>query len=259
MARGPGQAERRQQELLDLLSRESSLSTEAMARRFSVSAMTIRRDLKVLEESGAVIRRYGGAVPAQRITFEFAFDERRRKHLAEKKRIGAVAAVKVLSDQTIFLDTGTTTVEVARALLRRGTPCRAVTNSLVMASVLWGHSQIQLLLLGGRARRGNPDLVGPATELMLEKLTTDVAFLGCDGLDPARGSFAADIEIARVAELMAANAHHVVVVADRAKVGAAAAARCVMIDDIDELVTDRGADKSLVRALRRRGVTVTLA
>ena len=143
--------------------------------------------------------------------------------------------------------------------MRRGTSCRVVTNSLVLASALWGRDRIELVLLGGRARRGDPDLVGPSTEVMLERLTTDTAFLGCDAIDPARGSFAADIEVARVAERVAANAQRVVVVADLSKLGAASAARCVPVAQIHELITDRGADKAVVRALRRQGVAVTLA
>jgi len=229
-----------------------------MARRFGVSEMTIRRDLKALEESGLAVRRYGGAAPAQRITFEFAFDGRRRARLAEKRRIGAEAARRVEPGQTVFLDTGTTTLQVARALAGRGVPCTVVTSSLVIASTLWADDCVELVLVGGRVRRGSPDLVGPGTEVMLEKLTADLAFIGSDGVDPDRGSFAGDLETARVAERMAANAARAIVVADGSKLGRAGGVRCLHVRGMHALITDRAAPAEIVQRLRRRGVEVTL-
>ena len=109
MPRSNAQARRRQQELTDCLARGERVSTIEMARRFDVNAMTIRRDLMALEESGLAVRCYGGAIPARRITFEFAFDRRHQCNLEHKRRIGAVAAAMVHPGQTVFLDTGTTT------------------------------------------------------------------------------------------------------------------------------------------------------
>jgi len=241
-----------------LLSDGRQVSTAHAALRFGVSQMTIRRDLEALEQTGLALRSYGGAVAAQRITFEFAFDARRRRRLGDKRRIGAAAATQVQAGQMVFLDTGTTTLEVARALAKSGTPCTVATSSLVVASELWGRGQVELLLLGGRVRRGSPDLAGPVTELMLDRLTADVAFIGSEGVDPRRGSFAGDPESARVAECMAAHARRVVVVADSSKLGAAGAVRYMPTESMDELITDAKADRALVSTLRGRGVTVTL-
>jgi len=251
-------AERRRRELALMLSQDRSVSTVEVARRFGVNPMTIRRDLKLLEKSGLAVRCYGGAVSAQRITLEFAFDQRRRTLMKEKARIGEAAAEEVEPGQMVFLDTGTTTLEVARALARREIPCQIATSSLVVASELWGREKIDLLLLGGRARRGSPDLAGPGTALMLERLTADVAFMGCDGLEPARGCFAHEAETAHVCEQMAAHARRVVVVADRSKLGVAGTARYLKIEDMNELIIDRGADRTLVAVLQRAGVTVRL-
>jgi len=258
MSRNAAQADRRRVELARMLSAGRDVSTVEAADRLGVSEMTIRRDLRRLEEAGMAVRCYGGAVAAQRITFEFAFDRRRRRHGPEKRRIGAAAAATVQPGQTVVLDTGTTTLEIARALAPRDVPCRVVTSSLVVAGELWARRGIELLLLGGRVREPSPDLVGPATEVMLERLTGDVAFLGSDGIDPARGGFAEDIEAARVAERMAAGARRVVVVADHSKLGGAGRARYVTIEDIDEVITGRQADPARVSALRRAQVKVTL-
>jgi DeoR/GlpR family transcriptional regulator of sugar metabolism len=258
MARDFEQAERRRRELAKMLSQDQGVSTVKAARRFGVSPMTIRRDLKVLEDSGLAVRCYGGAVGAHRITLEFAFDNRHRSRLDEKRRIGAAAAEGVKPGEMVFLDTGTTTLEVGRALARRNVLCRVATSSLVVASELWGREHIELLLLGGRARRGSPDLAGPGTEVMLDRLAADVAFLGSDGVDPVRGCYSEDIETARVSERMAANASRVVVVMDHTKLGFASGTRHLQITDVDELITDSGADKEMVAALQDKGVRVTL-
>lgn len=246
----------RRREIVRLMHGGEAVSTSEMAERFGVSPMTIRRDLKALEESGAAIRSYGGAVAAQRITFEFEFDERRRSHRAQKRRIGRASADRIRDGQTVFLDTGTTTLELARALANRDTQCLIATSSLLIASELWGREGIELLLLGGRVRRGSPDLVGPATELMLDRLTADLAFIGADAIDPARGSFADDAEAARVAERMAAHARRVVVVADGSKLDASAPFLAVPVAGIHELITDAAGHRG-VAALRRNGVAVT--
>ena len=114
-------------------------------------------------------------------------------------------------------------------------------------------------LLGGRVRSGSPDLAGPATELMLERLTADVAFLNSDRIDPRRGGFARDMESARVAERMSAGAKRVIVVADHSKLGVAGKVRYFGIDRMRELITDQAADRSIIAALRRRGVKVARA
>jgi DeoR family fructose operon transcriptional repressor len=257
MPRSSEHATRRQQELARMLATGQRIAVDKMARRFGVNQMTIRRDLKVMEKSGLALRCYGGAIAAQRITFEFAFDERRRKNLSSKERIGVAAAAQVESGQTIFLDTGTTTLEVARALARRDIVVSVVTSSLVVASELWGRGRIELVLLGGKVRQGSPDLVGAGTEAMVEKFTADVAFVGSDGIDPERGCFAGDIDVSRVTERMIACARRAIVVADHAKLGAAGAVKYAAIGDLDELITDRGADAVVLAALRRKGLTVT--
>ncbi len=259
MARSSAQLEKRRRELIERLGRGESISTTQMARRFGVTVMTIRRDLKALADDGALLRCYGGGIAARRITFEFAFDERHQKHLAEKRRIGRKAATLLAPRQTVFLDTGTTTLEVARALATGDVPFKAVTSSLVIASELWGREQIELMLLGGRVRPGSPDLAGPATEDMLEKITADVAFLGSEGIDPRRGAFAGDFEAARVATRMAESARRVIIVADASKLGQAGDVRYLSTEKMQELITDRAAPKAVVASLRRRGVRVTLA
>lgn len=220
--------------------------------------MTIRRDLKELQKSGLATPCYGGAMAAQRISFEFAIDKRHQANLAQKQRIGRAACVNIRDGQIVFLDTGTTTLEVARALSERDIHCTVITGSLVIASELWGKGNIELQILGGRVRQNNPDLVGPYSDSMLDRFAADVAILGSDGIDPARGVFAGDLEIARIAEKMACNARKAIVVADSSKLGQAGLARFLKIKDMHEFVTGKGASVADVKKLRAQGVKVTL-
>lgn len=258
MPRSSAQAKQRQQAIAEILQSEGNVSNTELAERFGVNPMTIRRDLQQLESSGMLVRCYGGAMMAQRITLEFAFDERHQHQLEEKARIGQAAAGMVSEGDTVFLDTGTTTLEIARALVKRNIACQVMTNSLVIASELWGRGQIGLFLMGGQVRSGSPDLAGAMTEWMLEKVSADIAFLGSDGVDPSRGSFAADMETARIAERMVANAERVIVVADHAKLGRAGKARYAELPSINELITDKQADEKIVHVIRQAGVKVTL-
>lgn len=258
MARSAVQAKIRVDKLTKLLSGRQNISTVELAKRFGVSQMTIHRDLKKLEATGAVVRCYGGAIPAQRISFEFQFDERHQKHLAEKKRIGQMAADVIQDGQIVMLDTGTTTLEIAKRLAASSISCTIITSSLVIASVLWSREGIELMLAGGRVRAGNPDMIGPVTEIMLERMTADIAFLGTDGIDPARGCFTGAIETARVAEKMANSARKVIVVTDSSKLGLAGSARYLRINDMNELITDKAADASAVKSLKKQGVVVSL-
>lgn len=259
MPRSSVKGELRRRELAALLLARDRITSAEAAVRLGVSEMTIRRDLQVLEESGVAVRAYGGAVAAQRISFEFAFDQRRQRNTDEKRRIGAAAAGLIGPGETAFLDTGTTTLEVARVLAERSEPCGVVTCSLVVASILWGREHVDLTLLGGRVRHRSPDLGGAGTEMMLERLTADVAVLGADGVDPERGCFAQDIDFARIPELMARNAGRTIVAADSAKLGRTSGARYLTTDGLGTLVTDSGAASRLVVAFRDRGVTVLLA
>ncbi len=259
MSRSSREAELRRRVLTRLLRSSERIRTSEAAERLGVTAMTIRRDLAALASAGVAIRSYGGAVPAGRITFEYAFSQRHLSHLPEKRRIAAAAVGRVRPGDTVFVDTGTTTLALARALARTRRRCTVVTSSLAVAAELWSREPVALVLLGGRVRDGSPDLAGAETEAALRQMRADVAFVGSDGVDPQRGSFADDAEVAGVAALMVRRARRVIVVADADKLGRTAAARFARIQDVDELITDRRASGSLVAAMRRRGVKVTLA
>lgn len=245
----PGIDRRRQ--ILKLLRSGSSIDTTELSQRLGVSEMTIRRDLAELEQQNMILRSYGGATLARRIFLEFQFDQRHQGRLAAKRAIGRYAAGLVEPGETIFINSGTTTLELARELTRRGIPLTVATQSLAIGSELWGQEQIQVLMLGGQLSEGSPDLTGPLCEHSLEMIHATKAFLGCDGLQPTRGFFAEKPEAARVSSTMVQHSDWCCVITDSSKAGRHATVRYATPSEVDLVITDDEIEPGLLEQMRR--------
>ena len=223
-----------------------------------VSEKTIRRDLQTLADQGKVIRTHGGAAMAERVSFEFKFLSRVRDNQLAKEAIAVAAAAQVKDGESVMLDSGTTTLELAKRLRpRQG--LTIITSSLPIAAQLQYDQQLEVLLLGGRLRASSPDLAGAITESNLETLRADVAFLGADAIDRQGGVFQESPEVARMLTRMAASAGRVYVVADGSKLGKTALWRFGRLADWAALITDASADRSLLASLKKAGVRIIRA
>jgi DeoR/GlpR family transcriptional regulator of sugar metabolism len=241
-----------------LLRQRGACSVEFLSRELGVSDMTIRRDLQQLADAGRVVRTHGGAAPAEQVLFEFQFLRRARLHQRHKQQIGACAASLVADGQSVLLDSGTTTLAVARCLRQRQR-LTVITTSLPVASVLQHAAGVQTLLLGGFVRRDAPDLSGPLTEANLENLRADLAFLGADGIDLLGNVYNASLSVARMLSKMAVCAAAVYVVADSSKLGHTALMRFGNLADWRGLITDAQIQPQQLNKLRDRGVNVIVA
>lgn len=245
----------RQSRVREMIARRGECSIGDLVKRFGVSGMTIRRDLQALADQGKVIRTHGGAATAERISFEFEFLKRLRENQAAKEAIAAAAAAKVEDGQSVMLDSGTTTLSLAKQLCgKRG--LTVITTSLPIAAQLQYDQHIEVLLLGGYLRASAPDLAGALTEANLETLRADVAFVGAGGIDRCGAVYNESPEVARMLSKMAASAGRVFVVADSSKLGKTALFRFGRIKDWAGLITDSGANRSLLASLRRTGACV---
>ena len=251
-------AKTRQDRICEWLARRGECSIDALVGKFGVSGMTVRRDLQALAQRGKVIRTHGGAAMAERVSFEFDFLNRVREHQAAKQQIAVAAAAQVQDGQSVMLDSGTTTLELAKRL-REKQRLTVVTTSLPVAAQLQYDRHIEVLLLGGFLRPSAPDLAGPLTETNLESLRADVAFIGACGVDRQGAVYQDSPEIASMLTKMAAAAARVFVVADGSKLGRTALWRFGRLRDWAALVTDRTADRSILSALRKAGVRVIVA
>ncbi len=226
----------RQSTILDALRSNGEVSIHTLAEQFHVSEMTIRRDLVLLEREEEITRTHGGAMLSQAGIIEFSFKEKVRKSAKEKKAIALEAASLIRPGMTITLDTGTTTLEVAR-LISGFKPLTVLTSSLAIASVLYVYEHIELVLLGGTVRKGNPDLTGWLTEENLKRFRVDLALLGADGVNPD-GVFTTDMNIARVSQSIIAGAQETTLIIDHNKFNKASFVKFASWDQINRVITD---------------------
>lgn len=243
--------------IVNLLAENGEVTVQSLARYFQVSEMTIRRDLVLLERAGELTRTHGGAVLSQAGIIEFSFKKKERECAAEKRAIAREAAALVHPGMAITLDTGTTTLEVARAITRIK-PLTVLTSSLAIASVLHAHDPIELVLLGGTARKGNPDLTGWITEENLKRFSVDLAFIGADGVSP-EGVFTTEMNIARVSQAMIAGSRHNVLVVDHRKFEHPSLVRFASWDEIHQVITDSRVPASTRKWLRQLGKPISFA
>ena len=198
--------------------RNEIASVEQLSLHFGVSESTIRRDLAHLVESGLIVRTYGGAALLAEDKREHSLDERQSTRRNEKEAIARVAATYVHGMQTIILDAGTTTGALARQLKGRQDLTVVTTNILALTS-LSKEKGIALTMLGGSVRKMSLSVVGPLTEMALNRITADKVFLGADGLVAGRGLCEASQEQASLKEKMMERASDIFVLADASKLG----------------------------------------
>jgi DeoR family transcriptional regulator, glycerol-3-phosphate regulon repressor len=243
----------RQPQIEAIIRREGEVSVEMLAQRFDVSSETIRRDLSVLAEIGRVQKVHGGARRPQLIR-EPSHDERAVAATAAKAAIGRRLADLVAPGETLFIDTGSTTLAAAEALA--AVPCLTIiTNSCRLAERLARASADAVIhLLGGRYGLDNAQTTGVAVIEQLQAFRADRAILTVAAMDPEEGAMDASLDEAQIARAMIRNARSVTILADSTKFGRHAAFAVCATRDIDVVISDDKLDKARKEALRERGV-----
>jgi DeoR family fructose operon transcriptional repressor len=250
-------AEQRKQRILKALERSQAVSVLDLGRALRASPASIRRDLVDLERAGLLKRTHGGAVSAQLATLEPSLAEKEDRYQAQKAAIAAVAAGFVKEGDTILLDAGSTTRQIARELReRRG--ITIVTNALNIAWEL-ASSHMEIVLTGGQLRPNVLSQVGPLAEQALGVLQVDKLFLAANGVDLDKGVTTPNLIEARTKQAMVASASEVILVVDHSKFGVVAFGRICPIERLHHLVTDAAVPPAMVHALEKRGVKVHLA
>src|SRR6195952_1196399 len=255
--------------LLDILGRDGRLDVADAAAELDVSAATIRRDLDHLAAQQLLSRTRGGAAPAS-VAYDLPLRYKTGRHTEEKFRIGAAAAALIRPGSVVAVNGGTTTSEVARALvtspsnvehdgLADNPAFTVVTNALNIANDLAVRRNIKLVVTGGVARPSSYELIGPLAEPALLRLHLDYVVLGVDGFDVHTGATAHHEGEAAVNALMVSQATTVVVVADGSKLGHRSFARICATAAVDVLITDTGADPGQVAAFENPDVHVIRA
>ena len=250
----PAERHRRIQELLReyRVVRVSVLSEE-----LSVSEVTVRRDLEVLERRGLLERTHGGAVATQWMRAEPAYLQAASTNPAEKRLIGAAAATLVEPGDALYLNGGTTTLQVFRHL--RTTGLKVATNHVGIALEA-ADRDVELLLLGGHYRAPSNSVVGPFATEALRRTHATKAFIGVEGISVGSGlttPVAAEAEIARV--MIEQTRGRVLVVADHSKIGTVADFVIAPLEEVDALIVDEGCSEEYRQRLTEAGIEVIVA
>lgn len=249
----------RQEDIRRRLADRGRLSVEALARELDVTTMTVRRDLSALERAGLLTRTHGGCVLHTPFVTDLSFSEKMTSNQAQKRAIAREVVRLLVPGSSVYLDTGTTAMHVARSLpLDRR--LRIFTNNLRVAMELFGRQGLEVFVYGGRLATRSPDLSGEAAVGAVGMFTTDIAVMGCDAIDPHTGTvYAAEIGGAAVARQAQKLSSHVIVAADHSKIGRRASAVVGRLGKGITLVTDQGVSGADLQRLRSTNARVIVA
>jgi len=232
-------------------------TVEELATKFGTSAVTIRADLEALANASAIVRSHGGALPVVSLSGDIPLTIKETRHHAQKLRIGQAAARMIRDGETIILDSGSTTVEVARQIRQmKFESLTVITNALNIALELSGLPQIRVMMLGGLLRQASYSLVGRDGEQALAKLSADRLFLGVDGLDLDVGVTTPDPLEATLNALMIRVSRETVAVLDGSKFSQRSLSVIGPVENLHAVITDTSAPQDVIEALIERGVRV---
>lgn len=255
-------ADERHQKIIDVVATEGKITVGDICRLYDVSEMTARRDLRILDRQGLLRRVHGGAVSSLGRSYEPPYNLRITKAREAKIAIGRKAAELVYDGDSIALDVGTTTLEVARALLGKRN-LTIVTSSLTIANEIASRfsldSDVRLILTGGIVRPGEFSMTGHIAEYAYREFHVDKAFIGIGGVSLEEGLTEYNLEDALVKRPLLQSAHQKIVVAEGSKVGRITFVTVSQLSSIQVLVTDQTAPKKVVNQLREKGINVIIA
>src|SRR5882762_6108610 len=244
----------RQQEILDLARAQGRVSVDDLALRFDVTPQTIRKDLNELCELHLVSRVHGGAIIASGVE-NIAYEARRFIAQSEKRAIGAAAAHIIPNNASLFINIGTTTEEVARALARHQ-GLLVITNNLNVATLLYRHPRIEVIMAGGPVRRSDGAVIGSAAVDFVTQFKVDFAVIGTSAVEEDGSLLDFDVREVRVARAIIDNARKVILVADRMKLARTAPIRIGHLSDIDIFITDEVTSPAITDVCRACNVQV---
>jgi DeoR family glycerol-3-phosphate regulon repressor len=226
----------RRREILAIARVQGRVTVDGLAEKFGVTPQTIRKDLGDLCEQRLLNRVHGGAVIASGVE-NTAYEARRLIAAEEKRAIGAAAAALIPNQSSLFINIGTTTEEVARALTSHE-DLLIITNNLNVARTLYPFPSFDVIVAGGPVRRSDGAIVGAAATDLIRQFKVDTAIIGTSAIDEDGALLDFDYREVRVSQAIIENARRVILVADRLKFKRSAPVRIGHLSQIQVFVTD---------------------
>ncbi|MGL5115136.1 MAG: DeoR/GlpR family DNA-binding transcription regulator [Beijerinckiaceae bacterium] len=251
---GPSVHSERQDEILTLARVQGRVLVDELAVRFDVTPQTIRKDLNDLCDRGFLGRVHGGAVVTSGVS-NLAYEARRFVASTEKQSIGLATAGRIPNRASVFINIGTTTEEVAKALINHD-DLLVITNNLNVATLLYPNPRIEVIIAGGPVRRLDGAVVGEAVVQFFQQFKVDFAIIGVSAIDQDGTLLDFDYREVRVSRAIIENARQVVLVTDRLKFERKAPVRLGHLADVDLFVTDELPSPEAAELCRLNGVEV---
>jgi DeoR/GlpR family transcriptional regulator of sugar metabolism len=250
--------EERKRKISQFIEENKKATVTELSELFGVSESTIRRDLEELDEQGVIQRAHGGAVVVERAAPEPPIIQRIAENEEKKRKIGKAAAELVRNGETVFLGSGTTTLEVARNLVKRDN-LTVITNALNIANLFAGKPNIAVIIVGGLLRHSELSMIGHITEQALKELHADKVIMGMRAVSIEEGLTSDYLSETMTDRTIIQFAPEVILVADHTKFGKVSTAYVAPVGQITTLVTDAETDPALLSRLQEMGIQVIVA
>jgi DeoR family transcriptional regulator, aga operon transcriptional repressor len=247
----------RHQHILTKLKKEGSVSVVDLCNDLNVSSVTIRKDLKMLEDKELLFRTHGGGTLANPYTVDRPVNEKAMMQSGEKSGIGEMAAKLIEPNDCILIASGTTVWSLAKNLRPKGN-LTVVTAALNVALELIHHQGIEVIQLPGIIRKTSSSVTGNYAESMLRDFSFSKLFLGVDGIDAEFGLTTTNMMEAQLNKKMIAVAQKTIVLADSSKFGKRGFGRICGLEDIEQIITDNKISEHMVDTLKGMGIEVTI-
>jgi DeoR family transcriptional regulator, aga operon transcriptional repressor len=246
----------RRVKILEVLNSEGQVTVSELSKKFNVTEVTIRNDLSHLAGKELLIKTRGGGLKTQRVGIDQHLNDKAKINSKEKQAIGKKASELINENDTIIIDSGTTTIEIAKNLSRIKN-LTVITNALNIASQLI-RDEIKVIVLGGILRTASLSLTGPIGENSIKNFYCDKCFLGVDGIDSQFGIYTPNLEEAHLNRMMINASKEVIIVTDSNKFKRKSFAHIAPITKVNMIVTDSKIPEDELKNLQSMGIKVIL-
>lgn len=229
----------RHQHILQAVESRGFISIEQLAEQLQVTPQTLRRDLTQLEQERKLKRYHGGAGPIESSTVNTEYATRKTQHFEAKERIANLVADFLPDGASLFLNIGTTTESIARALKSKRNDMKVVTNNLNVASILSERDDFTVIVAGGEVRNSDGGIVGESAVDLISQFQMDYAVIGISGILPDGELLDYDYREVRVSRAIIENAGQILLCADNSKFSRTPMVRVCHINRVDHLFTDQ--------------------
>ncbi|MEC5142465.1 HTH deoR-type domain-containing protein [Chitinophaga sp. 180180018-2] len=243
--------------ILSRLHEKGYVNVLELCKELDVSGVTIRKDLKLLEDKSLLFRSHGGATIHNPYTIDKPVNEKESIRRDEKTLIGQTAAAQIVPNDAIIIASGTSVLALAKHIQPKG-HLTVITGALNVALELLRRPDIEVIQLGGYLRKTSTSVTGIYAEKILDDFSCSKLFLGVDGIDLEFGLTTTNIMEAHLNQKMMATAQKTIVLADSSKFGKRGFGRICSVEDIDEVITDSSISQHTVRLMEDMGVKVTV-